>query len=113
MKYKLGLVVTLIVVIPAFTVAHLYNSFGSFFVGILLLIVSTFTGLKSTRFLLYFKNHDIAYGTYLYAFPVQQLCWMSGVHNVIIAFTISTIISITIGHYSYTRIESPWLHKKS
>lgn len=54
---------------------------------------------------------DISYGTYIYAFPVQQALILSGVQHVIPLIIASLLISWVMGYLSFNWVEKPFLKR--
>jgi peptidoglycan/LPS O-acetylase OafA/YrhL len=55
---------------------------------------------------------DLSYGTYLYAFPVQQTLIMLGVRNPLLVFVLATPIVLLIATASWHWVEKPCLRLK-
>jgi peptidoglycan/LPS O-acetylase OafA/YrhL len=55
---------------------------------------------------------DLSYGTYLYAFPLQQILVMKGVADPLLLFAIATPIVLVIAALSWFFIEKPALRLK-
>lgn len=55
------------------------------------------------------KVGDISYGTYIYAFPVQQLLISTGVQQVLVLIGLSLILSWTLGFLSFHFVERKFL----
>lgn len=58
------------------------------------------------------RGIDVSYGTYLWAFPMQQILVMSGVDDPLRLFAIATPIALAIGALSWFLIEKPALRLK-
>jgi peptidoglycan/LPS O-acetylase OafA/YrhL len=58
------------------------------------------------------RDIDLSYGTYLWAFPLQQVLVMSGVGNPLSVFAITTPIVLGIAALSWFLIEKPALRLK-
>jgi peptidoglycan/LPS O-acetylase OafA/YrhL len=55
---------------------------------------------------------DLSYGTYLWAFPVQQLLVMSGIRQPLELFAMATSIALTLAALSWFLVEKPALQLK-
>lgn len=55
---------------------------------------------------------DLSYGTYLWAFPIQQCIVLAGVDRPLLIFAIATPIALAIGAASWLFIEKPALRLK-
>ncbi len=55
---------------------------------------------------------DLSYGTYLYAFPVQQILVMKGIGDPLLLFAIATPIALAIAALSWFFVEKPALRLK-
>jgi peptidoglycan/LPS O-acetylase OafA/YrhL len=55
------------------------------------------------------RKTDISYGVYLYAFPVQQLLAVAGVHQVsfLLYAMLSVLLTVPLGYLSFRYIEHP------
>lgn len=62
----------------------------------------------------YPRSHDLSYGVYLYAFPVQQTLvhFFGGNINIILLFVFATAISLALAALSWRFIEKPSLRYK-
>jgi peptidoglycan/LPS O-acetylase OafA/YrhL len=58
------------------------------------------------------RDTDLSYGTYLWAFPVQQVLVMSGVREPLQLFAIATPIVLVIAALSWFLVEKPALRLK-
>lgn len=86
------------------------------------LYVMPFTWLAIGYFVLWFcyvprlpaipRNADLSYGTYLWAFPVQQLLVNAGVGDPLLLFALATPIALALGALSWFYIEKPALRLK-
>ena len=56
---------------------------------------------------------DLSYGTYLYAFPIQQMLALAGLRNPWLLFAIATPLTLAIALGSWTFVEKPCLRMKS
>ena len=56
-------------------------------------------------------RNDLSYGTYVYAFPVQQTCMLAGLPTAWFAFSIlSVLLTLPLAAASWLLIERPVLH---
>jgi len=55
---------------------------------------------------------DLSYGTYLWAFPVQQCIVLAGVHRPLLVFAVAAPIALALGAASWICIERPALRLK-
>jgi peptidoglycan/LPS O-acetylase OafA/YrhL len=62
-----------------------------------------------------FKNYDLSYGLYLYAFPIQQLVllWFGYNINVWLHILLSTFFSLFFAFLSWKFVEKPFLKMKN
>jgi hypothetical protein len=111
-KAKYFVISALLVAISYAFQVQIYHQVGSYLIGILVLVISSLKRISSLKILSYFNTHDVAYGTYLYSLPFQQLLLMLGLKSILGIFFIATPVSLLIGHVSYVKIESRWLRKK-
>ena len=56
---------------------------------------------------------DLSYGTYLYAFPIQQILAFAGVRNPWLLFAVATPVTLAVAFASWTFIEKPFLRMRS
>ena len=54
---------------------------------------------------------DISYGTYVYAFPVQQIVASAGVRDPATMFIVSVAVTLPIAYLSWVFVERPWLNR--
>ncbi len=55
---------------------------------------------------------DVSYGTYLWAFPIQQCVVLMGVDRPLVVFAIATPLALSVGAASWIFIEKPALRLK-
>lgn len=114
---RFGQVIRVIFVASAifavYLIFHLekYDEIGPYVLGTLLVFLVEIKRVPKIRIINYFKSHDIAFGVYLYSYPIQQLFWFLGARSNFVNFLLASTVSIILGHISYAKIESPWLRK--
>ena len=60
--------------------------------------------------------NDLSYGTYIYAFPVQQLLAVAGAHTVLGYWgfaTVALLVTLVLAWLSWHLVEKPTLRLKS
>lgn len=108
-----SVIAILSLLIPFTVYLKMYSQVSSFLIAIFVLAVTSSRWLSGQKVLKYFRNHDIAFGIYLYSYPIQQLLWMLGLNSIYSNFLIATLISIFAGHISYVKIESKYIKVSS
>lgn len=73
-------------------------------------ILFSFVYLFGGRITSFNKVGDLSYGTYIYAFPVQQLLMASFALSALPLFAISTLITALLAAFSWRYVEKPSLN---
>ena len=68
---------------------------------------------RPLKSLMWCNKTDLSYGTYLYAFPIQQMLVVAGLHLPYLLFAAAAPATLAVALVSWTFVEKPFLRMKS